>query len=600
MVKKATGFSILLSLLSSCFASGVEVTARLSRQAVSKGEPFELIISVSSKKDIEVKNPMLPKSLPPFVLMNSSTSSSISQSYSSGGGFSKNIKKNFIYTLLSNEEGEFSIDPVSVEADGKTHRTPQLKVKVSGEYQAPVPQNNPQDLFDLFQNRNFFSFPRNKAPLEQITKNDVFIKPSPLSLSVYVGQMFPVKWFIYKRPEKTFSVNLSPFEVIQPENFWAEKAEEPEDISFKFSETINSQIYSKALLISYVFFPLKLGEFKIKPLETMARIFYPGSFFSNSSQEVFLKSPSVSIQVKPLPKEGRGNFTGAIGSFFLSAKTDRKKILKNDILSYKLKFEGKGAVQTIKLPPWPEDSDFKVYDILESQNFSLEKSWKEYEILLSAKKTGLLKTPKLSLTTFDPDLKSYISQDLPSIKIEVQNGSPSKVSGQKFFDLKSTEQNKNDFSFSKNLSYPSMYKKHFWKIWSGIYIILILSLLFFNRKFFRSQKRQSLNTLLKKTLTEARKMNQKGRYREVGSLLLNTMDQVWEEITGDSSKEIDKLIEKCPPSLRKNVEIELRKLKNQLEDLSFSEKTEWDFDEIEKIIQNFNLFAKKLISSTKK
>ena len=104
----------------------------------------------------------------------------------------------------------------------------------------------------------------------------------------------------------------------------------------------------------------------------------------------------------------------------------QKNISKNDILSYKIHFKGTGNIQNIQLPKWPEDENFKVYDILESQKFSVQESYKTYEVLLLAKKSGVLPTPTLQWTTFDPDLESYVNHELSSEIINVKKATDQK------------------------------------------------------------------------------------------------------------------------------------------------------------------------------
>ena len=59
--------------------------------------------------------PELPKTIAPFLLVNTRNSTQISMSYSTQGGASKVIKQQFIYTLATDKEGVWKIDPITVQ-----------------------------------------------------------------------------------------------------------------------------------------------------------------------------------------------------------------------------------------------------------------------------------------------------------------------------------------------------------------------------------------------------------------------------------------------------------------------------------------------------
>lgn len=599
-------FKIFILLLGGWgYAShAVSVKADVSSKIAGVNQPFNLTVSISSEEDVDIAPPVLPKDMSPFVVQGRSQSTSISHSFSMPGGQTKTIEKRFIYTLAGGKEGQWTIDPISVTAAGKIYKTKEIKVEISK--QAPPPP--PSSLFNhpllpkSFQDEdeNFpFSFLGNKP----LSKDEFLLKPDKNRRIVYLGQSLPVHWFLYKKSRHSFNVNIQPHENIQPEHFWTEKIKDPSSIQFTKTEKINGQEYFRALAASYIFFPLKEGDLKIPSLKLTVTTAF-ASFFARK-RPIVLTSPPISVKVLPLPQQGRGLFTGAVGRFFVFSEVNQKQILKDDILSYKIRFEGDGNIRMIKLPPWPENSDFKVYDVLESGEFSPEKNYKEYEILLSAKKSGELKTPLLNWTTFDPDLKSYVNHELESIKIKVQEKDAFKEEEQKFFDSPSADRTqqspipeKEDVlsPLSENIS---LYKKYKYLFWSFIYTLLALIIFWKHRVFFIRKKKLSWPSLLNQTFDQAQKSLDEGQYRKAGTLLLNLMDQVWLKTTGTGGRELDKLLEKCPPSLRKELGFEIKKLKADLEDLSFSKRLEssdpWNLEKIEKLMKRCRVTIEKII-----
>jgi len=598
MVICRTHFKILFLLLCGwVYAShAVSVTANASQKIVGVSQPFALTLSINSEEDVDIETPVLPADMSPFVIQGTSQSSNILYSYSMPGGQTKTIKTQIIYTLVSEEEGQWTIDPISVKVDGKVYKTKEIQVEVSKK--AP-PSSPPGSIFNhpllpkIFQDEDPFSIP--KMP----DKDEFLLKSDKNERTVYLGQGVPVQWFLYTKSKYFFNVNIQSHENMQPEHFWTEKVEDPSMAQFTETEKINNQEYFRALAASYIFFPLKEGELKIDSLKltvTTAR----SVFFARKRST--LASPPISVKVLPLPQQGRGQFTGAVGRFFLFPKIDRKQISRDDILSYKIRFEGNGNIRMIQLPPWPEDSDFKVYNVLESGEFSPEKSYKEYEILLSAKKSGLLKTPLLNWTTFDPDLKSYVNHELEPMEVRVQAEDFIQGEEQKFFGSdtrKTTPRYEEENILSPLPENISVYSRYKYLFWGFIYALLIVMIFWKHKNFFIRKKKVSWKVLLNQIFDQAQKNVEEGQYRRAGTLLLNLMDQVWLKVTGTGGRELEKLLEKCHPSLRKDLGNEITDLVRQLEDLSFAERPEsddsWSQEKAKQLMKRCRITIKKIL-----
>ncbi len=602
MVKKIFHFNSKVLVLFLCgwthSSYSISVQANVSAKIVGAGQPFDLNITISSEKEVNIKNPILPKDISPFTLTGQSQSSRAEYSFSTAGGAVKTLKKTLSYTLVSRKEGQWTLGPVSVEVNGKVYKTKEIQVTVSAN--APPPPSSLFNLPQIFQEEEDFFFPFRRREFNETTEDEFMLRPDKIIREVYLGQSMPVKWFLYKKSRRSFAVNIQPHENPQPENFWTEKVKTPSTAQFTKTEKIEGHEYFRSLAASYMFFPLKEGKLQIDPFKLTVKPIFSGFF--TSSRPVILKSKPILVKVLPLPRKSRGQFTGAVGRFFVFSKTDRQQILKNDILSYKIRFEGNGNIRAIKLPPWPENSDFKVYDILESGEFSPEKSYKEYELLLSAKKPGRLKTPRLNWTTFDPDLKSYVNHELEPIEIKADEDKHAEGEEQKFFD--STSKQNNAEPHQQNLLSPlpekeSFYSQYKYLLWSLVYVFLTVLIFWKHNKFFIRKKKVRWSSILNQNFDQAQKSLEKGRYRRVGALLLNLIDQVWLKTTGTGGRELDKLLEKCPPSLRKDLGLEVKNLSAELEDLSFAERPAendpWNQEKVEKLMKRCRTTLEKII-----
>ena len=590
-------FILCLGLLSAKVSWAVEIRTRFSKNPVAVHEKFDLIIEVVTKQSVDIVPPELPKTLAPLVLRGSHNSSQVFQSFSMPGGMSKEFKEVFYYSLHSSQEGEWTVDPVSVVVDGKSYKTKEMKVEVSSQVQSSPKSlfRGPFDVFDFFQDP---SFPPKNLALEGAFQLKVFVEKK----KVFLGEMMPLRWFLYKKRGVRVPVSVEEFQNIQPENFWMEKLSSSlQNLSFDRTESLQGEVYLKALLDSYALFPLKTGNLMIPSLKMILRMQGLGSFFSRP-RVTELESPAVEIQVLSLPQQGQGNFTGAVGSFLIQSELENRSILKSDILSYKIYFTGQGNVKSIEKPSWPQESDFEVYNILESQKFSLEKSFKTFEILLLPKKTGFLKTPALNLTTFDPHLESYVSHKIPSYSVQVrekEGGFPPKESSEKFF---TQQEQKNSTIKEPSLKMASsgaksFYQKYAWWIWGILYGFLFLILGWRYGPCFFTKRKKDLGRTLLNACTRAMDMKNQGKYTEAGVILLKVVDHIWKVLTGTSGRDIQVLLEKCPPSVRFELGASIQSLIHKLEFLSFAPDSayEWSEKEVGQIIQECEMLIQRVL-----
>ena len=74
--------------------------------------------------------------------------------------------------------------------------------------------------------------------------------------------------------------------------------------------------------------------------------FFNDSIFGRTMRHAVL-SPAVSIEVLPLPEEGKpSDFSGVVGSYTLNATVDKSSVKTNEAISYKINIEGQGNHET--------------------------------------------------------------------------------------------------------------------------------------------------------------------------------------------------------------------------------------------------------------
>ena len=115
---------------------------------------------------------------------------------------------------------------------------------------------------------------------------------------------------------------------------------------------------------------LKPGKMKVGPAKTELILDIPlgnsrnlpFGFMQMDQRKVEVKAPEISINVLPLPKEGKPkNFSGAVGDFTFAATSQVKEASVGDPIAVDLMIEGQGNFDAIEAPYLAESSGWKTY-----------------------------------------------------------------------------------------------------------------------------------------------------------------------------------------------------------------------------------------------
>lgn len=572
---------ILLVFISTAFvhAKNFTISENLSRNLVRPGDVFSIDVSIESKSKLSIKKPKPPSSLDPFQWNGVQQSYSFSTNYSSAQKIQSIHKVVFSILLSSQKEGNFKIPPFSIVIDNQVYKTKSLSVNISNQA-SPLSTRRQglgliPDVDDIFSGiQPFFG---RSTPL---SKDNFLLKAHVKKLKIYEGEILPFQIVFYQKSDGGYSARLPVYKPLQMEGVVVEHIKTYDRLEFLNRKVINNKTYLEAVLQKLVLFPLRKGFLKIPSIQATAQIRDSSSFFNfGSLKTIPLKSQSISIEVIPLPKKFKRIFTGAVGDFVIHSEVDHARLQQGDALTYTIRFEGQGNVHNIQIPPWPKNSDFKVYSINETEQFNLEKnSYKEYKILLLSQKVGAVKTPALKWTTFNPELKSYVQHIIRSIPIYVQK-SPSKnnksMSNEKYFNQNLVEGSKK-LTKKQSTSILNFNNPIYKKIQFGILAVLIWGILFFllRKLILFLLKRNRLRNEFQSYLKRAQRAIDRGNYKEAGSIMLSMIDQLFYLIIGTKGRSVEQLLEQCHPSIRKELGEKITTLNRELENFIFSSRIE--------------------------
>jgi hypothetical protein len=399
--------SFLLVLLVAA-AQDVRVDATVSAERIGVEDVLELTVSVSGGET--EGEPEIPQ-IPGFRVAGRSTSSQIQIV---NGRMSST--RAFIYQLLPQKEGSFEIPPISVRAGGTTHRTDPMKVEVvPGSVVSRRPRGFGMD-----------PFARRREP--EIEEDAAFVRVEVSSRSVVQGEQIVVTYRIYSRyaplgPEIADDPPLS--------GFWVEEVnlgrEPPVD-----RRTIEGKPYITFPIKQRVLFPTKSGTLEIPPV-TFSMAFRVSSsdpfdaFFARASAPITLRSQPISIQVAPLPAQGRGpDFGGAVGQYRFEAALNQEDVEAGSPVTLTLTLAGKGNFRSVPAPEIPKLSGFRAFAPkvdetfrASSEGFQGEKKW---EYVLVPESGGTKEIGPWRFQYFDPAAKKYVTATAGPLALSVRGG----------------------------------------------------------------------------------------------------------------------------------------------------------------------------------
>lgn len=359
----------------------------------------------------------------------SGPNSSSSSSYSFVNGESKSeITTTYSYYVSASKEGNYTISSASVNANKKTISSNPLTIKVvKGKKQ----ENN------------------------NIEKN-LFITVNTTKKNIIVGEQIIVSYKLHTRLE------LENTELSQLPNlngFWKKDLES----SSRFKrEVIDGIPYNTAIIKKTVLTAQKSGKLEIDPIKVTCSIRitnqrnrrdpFANFFNTYNVREEIVSSKKITINVKDLPSPKPSNFSGGVGNFEISSKTDKNELNANDALTYTIKLTGTGNIELIK--PFVIDfpKDFEVYDpkitekIFQGGN---KRSIKTFEYLLIPRYKGDYKIPSYNFSFFDTKQKKYITKKTQVHSINVLKSNNDENNTTSFSQQKVESLNK-DINYIKN------------------------------------------------------------------------------------------------------------------------------------------------------
>ncbi|MFZ4115379.1 MAG: BatD family protein [Chthoniobacterales bacterium] len=404
---------ILFFLAPLSAAPEIQVSAELSRHRVTAGEMVQLDVKVTGAQDADVPHKIAVDGLQISLAGQSKQVEMVN--------FAVNSSALYSYIVIPLHAGTFTIPSIQVRADGKYFRTSPQQLIIegsassSGAAQAPLSPSAAGTPPSVAPALRSAPAPTNS----QIAFSELIISKKKL----YVGEVVPAEIRFYvdahynARPRR--GIDFSN------EGLLVERLSDP----LSSREERNGILYNVATFRTFIS-AVKPGPLSVGPATLELAIELPTptptpadmpdlvaqllgrSGPMTQQHSLALKSNKISLEVIPLPNEGRpDHFSGAIGTFQIDAMALPKKYSLGDPVTLAITIEGDGNFKAISMPQLTDTEGWKIYpstDRIDAPDDAGLHGIKTFETSMIAQEPKTT-TPGSLFSYFNPNTGKYVT-----------------------------------------------------------------------------------------------------------------------------------------------------------------------------------------------
>ena len=389
-------------------------TASTDETTVGDNQHFQVSFTFEGKDINGLKN-FKPPAFENFMILsgpNQSTSIQIINGVQSGS-------LSYNYIIQPKGIGKFTIGKANIESGGEVFESQPLEITVVKGKIQPKKQDENAEVSN-----------------EEIAKN-LFIRAVVDKQNVYMGEQVTVTYKLYTRLNIAAQMSIS--KLPQYQGFWAEELQTPNNIAFT-TEVVYGKQFRVGVLKKAALFPTQTGKLEITPFELTVPVqirknrnrnnffddFFDDPFGLNQTVEYNAVSNKVTVNVKPLPLEGKpDSFHGAVGEFSLKADIDKTSTKTNEPVTLKVVVNGKGNLELLNMPELNLPSGFEKYEPKTTDNISktnVISGSKTAEYLMVPRVVGTREIPPVEFSYFNPETKKYVTLKSKPFGLNITQG----------------------------------------------------------------------------------------------------------------------------------------------------------------------------------
>lgn len=340
-----------------------------------------------------------------FHLVWGPTRSSSSSTTIINGRRETTSRQSFSYTLRANRTGTLPIAQASATVDGTPIVSELASVTVIAGDKAATEAAAPSSRSDASE----------PATSQQTRGEDIFIRMIPSRRNVTVGEPFRFEIKLYTKMDIS---GLDGAKLPSFDNF--SKHDDPiGEIQFH-REEYGGTIYYAATIASYTLTPLKAGTIPIEPAELsityLVRNASTGDpledFFGTGSRQVrkTLRAPGLNIEVSRLPGNAPASFTGAVGSYKMTASLSSDHIRENEAGSLSVDISGTGNIAMVTAPQVALPQGFDTYGTESKfESRGAVSGVQHFDYTFIPRTDGEFRVGPVEFTYYDTDKRSYVT-----------------------------------------------------------------------------------------------------------------------------------------------------------------------------------------------
>jgi hypothetical protein len=396
----------------------IKFSANVSKRQLVVGERFQLQYSINSSAS-GFSGPDL-SSFDVYSGPNQSSSIQIVN-----GNYSQALTYSFI--LAPKKEGKFTIGAASIVVGNGRVKSNAVDIEVLKGNAANKQQGGNQG------NQG-----GNSAKGGAVNAGDnLFIRAIVDKNKAYLGEQITVTYKIYSKYNQ---ISFSDLKFPTFNGYYSEEIKSIKNDKL-VTENYNGSNYYTAELKKTLLFPQKSGKLEVPSLDATCLVREKvqsqsifDQFFGGSYRDVEVKVRSKTLQLEILthPASGKpSDFNGAVGSFSISAKTDKTALKAGDAVNYKITLSGKGNLKLLENLPIQFPSEFEVYDPQINDEISVTEGGmsgkRTFEYLMIPRAGGSYAVGPFTFSYFDPNKSVYQTITIPKIQLEVEKTSGDQI-----------------------------------------------------------------------------------------------------------------------------------------------------------------------------
>ena len=391
-------------------ASAAEIALRASEATVTVGRQFTIEAEVRGGG---MSSPGEPALLPVEGVRQVSSYRSQNFSFVNGRATSSVLVQ---YVMVADGEGTYTFGPATVPADGGTLASDTVTVEVlAAGSSAAIPRKFGED-----------------DDASAAGDRDLIVLGSVDNVNPYVNEQIVYTFTFLRRVDLMEGGRYTPPSTT---GFWLEELDRTDPTEV----VIDGRRYT-AERIRSALFPTGDGTYTIGPARlsvTIAEVSNrrrrdPFDLLGNDpfgllrrGRPVSLQTDPVTVEVKPLPSEGKPRgFSGAVGTFTLTSNVDRREVRAGEPITLSVTLKGQGNVKGAPAPDLSVLSDFKVYESKSEESSSVAGDrvvgTRAWEFVLVPVSGGDVVIPPVRVSTFDPVRGEYQTLESEPIALQVE------------------------------------------------------------------------------------------------------------------------------------------------------------------------------------